>query len=716
MSRHLGKIMMFAVIALCAAVFVYFDVGSYLTVTTLKERQKEFAGIYQANPFGTLIAYFLIYIIATAFSFPGATVLTLAGGALFGFWTGLFVVSFASTIGATSAFWIARYFLRDFVQKRFGDRLATINSGVETDGTFYLFTLRLVPVVPFFIINLGMGLTSISTLRFFVVSQVGMLLGTAVYVNAGTQLAKIDSLAGILSPAIIASFALLGIFPIAAKKILESLKAQKAMRRFKKPKVFDYNVVVIGAGSGGLVASYIAAAVKAKVALVEKHKMGGDCLNTGCVPSKALIKSAKTAALARKAAALGMRKIDVHFDFSEVMERVQRVIAKIEPHDSKERYESLGVECVTGEARILSPFEVEVGGRILTTKNIIIATGGRPLVPKIPGIDAVGYRTSDNIWEIRKKPERLLVLGGGPIGCELAQSFQRLGSKVALVEMAPRLLGREDAEVSGLVKKKFVEEGIEVLVKHKATDFFAKNGRKFLRCEHEGAIREIEFDEVLVALGRSSNVDGFGAKEMGIHLTDRGRIASDKFLRTNIPNIFVCGDVTGELQFTHVAAHEAWYAAVNALFRPWKMFAADYRVIPMVTFTDPEVARVGLNESDAKAKGISYEVTTYGIDDLDRAIADEEAEGFVKVLTATGRDEILGVTIVGIHSGDLLAEFVLAMKYKIGLNKILGTIHAYPTLAEANKYAAGVWKRNHAPQGILRMVGRYHAWRRSNGF
>lgn len=701
-----------ALIVGCVVAFFYFDAGKFLTIEFLKERQGEFAATYARDPWLSLFVYFVIYVVATAFSFPGATVLTLAGGALFGFWTGLIVVSFASTIGATAAFLMARYFLRDAVQKRFGDRLSSLNEGIKRDGAFYLFTLRLVPIVPFFVINLGMGLTPISTARFFLVSQIGMFLGTAVYVNAGTQLAKIDSLKGIMSPTLLISFALLGIFPIIAKKLVEYVKTRKMLKNYRRPKSFDYNIVVIGAGSGGLVASYIAAAVKAKVALIEKHKMGGDCLNTGCVPSKALIRSAKTVALARKASKLGMKSIDVKFEFSEVMERVQRVITTIEPHDSKERYEGLGIECIKGEAKVISPYEVAVGGRVLTTKNIIIATGGRPLVPKVPGIETVSYRTSDDIWELRSCPKRLLVLGGGPIGAELAQAFCRLGSSVTLVEMAPRILGREDDEVSRFVAERFADEGIEVLVSHKATEFLNRNGRKFLRCEHSSGVKEIEFDEILIALGRQSNIDGFGVEELGIAVTDRKRLASDRFMRTNYPNIFVCGDVTGDLQFTHVAAHEAWYASVNALFRPWRMFPADYRVIPMVTFTDPEVARVGLNETDAKSKGIAYEVSKYGIDDLDRAIADEEAEGLVKVLTVPGKDRILGVTIVGIHSGDLLAEFVLAMKHGIGLNKILGTIHAYPTLAEANKYAAGVWKKAHAPQGVLKLLEKYHAWNR----
>jgi pyruvate/2-oxoglutarate dehydrogenase complex dihydrolipoamide dehydrogenase (E3) component len=621
-------------------------------------------------------------------------------------------VSFASTIGATAAIAQSRYFFRDWVRSKLGDRLKTLDDGIKRDGAFYLFGLRLAPVVPFFLINIGMGLTGISAREFYLVSQLGMLLGTAVYVNAGTELGKITAVGDVMTPHILVAFSLLAVVPLVAKKVLSYLKARRLEARFKRPKSYDYNVVVIGAGSGGLVSAYIAAAVKAKVALIEKHKMGGDCLNTGCVPSKALIRSAKAVAAGLKAKDLGLDAVEVKYDFVKVMERVQRVVKAIEPHDSVERYTALGVECISGHAMIKSPFEVEVAGRTLTTKNIVIATGGSPLVPKIPGLEGIDYLTSDNVWTLRERPQHLLILGGGSIGCELAQAFQRLGSKVTLVEMADRILGCEDTEVSREVAARLESEGVRILTKHRAVAFSSDGDTKSLKCQHPDGDIEIGFDRVLLALGRKANVEGFGASELGLQVTDRGRLASDEFLRTNYRNIFVCGDVTGDYQFTHVAAHEAWYASVNALFRPFKKFAADYRVIPMVTFTDPEVARVGLNESEARVKGVPYEVSFYGIDDLDRAIADGEAHGFIKVLTVPGKDKILGVSIVGAHAGELLAEFVLALKYGLGLNKVLSTVHAYPTLVEANKYVAGVWRKAHAPQGILRLLERYHTWNR----
>lgn len=488
------------------------------------------------------------------------------------------------------------------------------------------------------------------------------------------------------------------------------------VKQWRQPKKFDTNLVVIGAGSGGLVTAYIAAAVKAKVTLVEKHKMGGDCLNTGCVPSKALIRSAKFLSHITRSAEFGIKKAEVEFDFAEVMERVQKVVKMVEPHDSIERYTELGVDVVTGSAKIISPWQVEVitetGTQTINTRSIVIAAGARPFVPSISGLEDVGYLTSDNVWNMRKKPKRLVVLGGGPIGCELAQSFARLGIKVTQIEMLPRIMIREDPEVSEIVTAKFRQEGIKVLVEHTAKKFMIENGEKILIAEHEGKEVRISFDEVLLAIGRVANISGYGVEELGIELSPRKTISVNEFQETNYPNIYACGDVVGPYQFTHTAAHQAWYSTVNALFGGFKKFKTDYSVIPWATFTDPEVARVGLNEQEAKEQGIAYEISVYNIDDLDRAIADNEASGFVKVLTVPKKDKILGVTIVGEHSGDLIAEFVLAMKYNLGLNKVLGTIHIYPTMAEANKYVAGVWKRQHQPKTLLKWVERYHKWRR----
>lgn len=716
MSRKIvSRLLLFTVIALLIAAYFIFDLGQYLTLDYLKSQQDEFISFYQQNQLLTIGVYFGIYIAVTALSLPGAAIMTLAGGAVFGVAMGTLVVSFASTIGATLAFLFSRFLLRNYVQKRFQDKLVSINDGIRKDGAFYLFTLRLIPIFPFFIINLVMGVTPLRTWQFFWVSQIGMLPGTIVYVNAGSQIAAIDSLSGILSPGLLVSFALLGLFPLLAKKLVELLKTRKYLRHFLKPRRFDYNMVVIGAGSAGLVSAYIASAVKAKVALVEKHKMGGDCLNTGCVPSKALIRSTRILNYVKRAREFGFKRASIEFSFADVMERVQRVIKKVEPHDSVERYTRLGVECIKGEARIITPYEVRVNGRSLITQNIVIATGARPFIPEIDGLEMVDYLTSDTIWNLRTKPEKMIVLGGGPIGSELAQCFQRLGSQVTIIDRNARLLNREDKDVSLHVMESFRRDGIQVRTNHAAKRVVVDAQNKYLVCEHQGKNVSIEFDEILIALGRKPNVEGFGMDELNIHTTVQGNVETDEFLRTNYPNIYACGDVAGPYQFTHMAAHQAWYAAVNSLFKPFKKFRVNYSIIPWATYTDPEVARVGLNETDAKAKGIPYEVTRYGIEDLDRAIADEEDHGLVKVLTEPGKDRILGVTIVGHHAGELIAEFVAAMTHGLGLEKILNTIHIYPTLTEANKYVAGNWKKSHKPERVLSWLDRFHRWRRLRG-
>jgi pyruvate/2-oxoglutarate dehydrogenase complex dihydrolipoamide dehydrogenase (E3) component/uncharacterized membrane protein YdjX (TVP38/TMEM64 family) len=715
------KLLLLIALAVGIGAFFFFDLGQYLSLEYLKQSQARFDALYASQPLQVALVYFLIYVAATALSLPGATIITLAGGAIFGLFWGTLIVSFASSIGATLAFLVSRFVLRSSIESKFGNRLAEINKGIQKDGAFYLFTLRLIPVVPFFVINLVMGLTQMKARTFYWVSQLGMFAGTLVYVNAGTQLGKLESLKGILSPGLLGSFVLLGLFPLIARKIVEAVQKRKVYARWNsvRPSSFDRNLIVIGAGAGGLVSAYIAAAVKAKVTLIEAHKMGGDCLNYGCVPSKALIKSAKLASQMRHGEQYGLSDTTPSFRFKTVMQRIHAVIAAIEPHDSVERYTGLGVEVLQGYAKLVNPWTVEIalndgGTQRLTARSIVIAAGARPFVPPLPGLDEVGYVTSDTLWDefakLDEVPKRLVVLGGGPIGSELAQSFARLGSQVTQVEMAPRIMIREDEEVSELARLALEADGVDVRVGHKALRCERVNGEKTLIVEHQGQEQRIVFDQLLCAVGRSARLTGYGLEDLGIP-TQR-TVETNEYLQTLYPNIYAAGDVAGPYQFTHVAAHQAWYAAVNALFGDFKKFKADYSVIPWATFIDPEVARVGLNEQEAKEKKIPYEVTKYGIDDLDRAIADSEAHGFVKVLTVPGKDTILGVTIVGTHAGDLLAEYVLAMKHGLGLNKILGTIHTYPTLAEANKYAAGEWKRAHAPEKLLVWVEKFHTWRR----
>jgi pyruvate/2-oxoglutarate dehydrogenase complex dihydrolipoamide dehydrogenase (E3) component/uncharacterized membrane protein YdjX (TVP38/TMEM64 family) len=673
-----GRVALLVLIALVVAGFFAFDLGQYLTLDYIKSQQAQLDGLVASQPLVIAAAYFLIYVLVTAVSLPGAAIMTLAAGAMFGLWWGLLLVSFASTIGATLAMLVARFFLRDQVSRRFERQINGINKGVEREGAFYLFTLRLVPLFPFFAINLIMGLTKISVPVYFLVSQVGMLAGTLVFVNAGTQLAQVESLAGIISPELLLSFALLGVFPLLGKKLVDIIRARRVLARWDKPKTFDRDVIVIGAGSGGLVAALIVATVKGKVTLIEKHKMGGDCLNTGCVPSKALIRSAKLAADMDRGPALGFRKMKPDFDFADVMDRVQRIIKTIEPHDSVERFEGLGVNVAIGEAKILSPWSVEVNGQVLTTRSIIVATGAAPFVPPIKNIEAVDYLTSDNLWDIREMPGRMIVLGGGPIGTELAQALNRLGSQVTQVEMAPRIMSREDPEISLMVTASLEAEGVEVLVNHTAREVLVEKGEKYLLVStSDGQEKRVAFDQLLVAVGRKANVTGFGLEELGVGITQQGTIEVDDYLRTNYLNIYAVGDVAGPYQFTHTASHMAWFAAVNALF------------------------------------GTFWKFATFDVAELDRALADEAAHGVVKVITPPGKDTILGVTIVADHAGDLISEYVLAMKYGLGLKKIMGTIHIYPTLAEMNKFAASEWRKKHKPDWALELAGRYHAWRRS---
>ena len=716
------KVLILVILAAGAAAFFGLDLGQYFSLDFIKQSQQSFAAQFAANPWRITAIYFALYVAVTALSLPGAAILTLAGGAAFGLVWGTVVVSCASTLGATLAMLAARYVLRDSIEARFGAKLADIHKGIAKEGAFYLFTLRLIPVLPFFAVNLLMGLTQMRTWTYFWVSQLGMFAGTVAYVNAGTEIAKIESLRSILSPGLLGSFAVLGLLPLLVKKSLDGWRSRQVYARWKgqRPKTFDRNLIVIGAGAAGLVTAYIAAAVKAKVTLIEAHKLGGDCLNTGCVPSKALIRSAKLAHQMRHADRFGLLATEPRLDFKALMKRVQQVVRSIEPHDSVERYTQLGVDVVQGHAQLINPWTVEIKAadgnlRRLTARAIVLATGAAPVVPPLPGLAEMGVLTSDTLWDrlaqLDAPPRRMVVLGGGPIGCELAQAMARLGSAVTQVEMADRVLSREDTEVSQFAAETLRADGVTLLLGHQALRCeWAADGDKQLVVSHQGTEQHIAFDELICAVGRAARLSGYGLEDLGIP-TQR-TISTNEALQTLLPNIYAAGDVVGPYQFTHAAAHQAWYAAVNALFGQFKRFRVDYRVIPAVTFIDPEVARVGLNELEAKAKNIAYEVTRYGLDDLDRAIADSEAHGWIKVLTTPDKDQILGVTIVGSHAGELLAEYVLAMKHGLGLNKVLGTIHTYPTFSEANKYAAGEWKRAHQPKALLAWVEKYHTWRR----
>ncbi len=698
-----------------SAVVVFFVSGfdDYLTLESIKSLQARFDQWRAASPWLVAGGFFLVYVLIAALSLPGAVLLTLLGGALFGLGWGFLIISFASSIGATLAFLVSRVLFRTSVERRFSRYLDTINRGVERDGALYLFSLRLVPVFPFFIINLVMGLTRLRTSVFYIASQIGMIPGTLVYVNAGQQLGELRSLSGIVSPSLLLSFALLGVFPLFARWGVDWLQRRKRYRGHAKPRRFDYDVLVIGAGSAGLVTSYIASAVRARVALVERDAMGGDCLNTGCVPSKALIRAARAAQEIRNAGSLGVHAGEPRIDFAEVMGHVRRAIAEVAPHDSVERYTGLGVDVHRGTARLCSPWTVDVGGARLTARHIVIATGATPRIPPVPGIEQIEVLTSENLWSLTEQPRRLVVLGGGAIGCELGQSFARLGSHVTLVEGAERLLGREDDEVGELVARQLADEGVNIMTHTRAVAVHVEDGENRLIVEdNEGQRTQVPFDRLLASVGRQANVTGLGLEELGITTRDNGTLEVNEQLQTKLPNIWACGDVAGPYQLTHAAAHQAWHVAVNALFGEFKRFKVDYRIMPAVTYIQPEVARVGLNEREAKAQGIAYEITRYDMAESDRAIAERATTGFVKILTVPGKDRILGATLVGENAGEWLAELTLAMKHNIGLNKLLGTVHPYPTLSEAVKGAAGVWKNAHKPERLLGWLARYFRWRR----
>jgi len=707
-----SKVILLAIILSLLALFFIFDAQQYFNLEYFQS-QKDVIIAYKENNFWqTSLIYFSLYVLVAALSLPAAAILTIAGGGIFGLWWGLLLVSFASTIGATLAFLAARLIFRDWVQNKFEDKLKAINRDIERDGIFYLFTLRMIPAFPFFLVNVVMALTPISVRAFYIISQLGMLFGTALYVNVGSELGTATSLPDVFNVGVIRAVVALAIFPWLAKASVNFYRARKVMRNFKKPNSFDTNMVVIGAGSAGLVTAYIASLVKARVTLIEKGSMGGDCLNTGCVPSKTLLRSASVNHLIGRGDEFGLKQAVATPDFQAVMKRVRHAIETIAPHDSRERYTSLGVDCVEGEATITSPYHVKVNGQVITTRNIVIATGARPFVPNIPGIEETGYCTSDTVWNLEDLPKQMLVAGGGPIGCELAQAFSRLGSKVTIVQRGDRLLPKEDPEVSEAIEQYFSDEGIRVLTAHHLVNFNNSDGSKVAIARHEDKEVEIPFTQVLIALGRKANTDNFGLQDLGVVINGNGTVSVNEYLQTSIPNIFACGDVAGPYQFTHMASHQAWFAAVNSLFGSFKKFRVNYKVVPWATFTDPEVARVGLNESEAKDQAIEYEVTRYDIEDLDRAIADGENRGFVKILTVPGKDKILGATIVGYHAAELLNEFVLAMTHGLGLKKIMSTIHIYPTLSESNKFAASEWRKKNAPEWLYPYLDKFHRWRR----
>ncbi len=706
MSAPLMKKLLLAalMVALIAAYFL-FDLGRYFSLSYLKESREQFAAFYADNTVLTIVIYMMAYIVVTALSLPGAAIMTLAAGAMFGFIAGVIVVSFASSIGATLACFVSRYLLRDWVNRKFGDRLAALNAGIEKEGAFYLFTLRLIPVFPFWLINLLMGLTGIRLFTFYWVSQIGMLAGTMVYVNAGRELGRLDSLSGILSPGLIISFALLGLFPIAVKKIMgryrnryrkddgpradptvgENNTGISANARGGRMK-YDYHIVIIGAGSAGLVVASGGASMGARVALIEEERMGGDCLNTGCVPSKSFLRSAHLAAQIRESGRFGLSARVERVDASRVMKRVHDVIREIAPHDSVERFTSLGVDVMAGRARLLDRHTVSLGDRTLTGKFIVIATGSRPAVPPIPGLADVPFLTNRNIFDIRRLPKKLIVLGGGPMGLELGQGFRHLGSEVAIIDMAPRLFPNDDAEVAPLMEAVLRGEGIGLELS--ATIKEVKKSGKGITViiEKDGATRGINGSHLLVSLGRRPVTADMGLEETDIRLDAKGYIGVNRFLQTSVENIYACGDVVGPYQFTHMAGYQAGVVLRNIILPLYKS-AVDYSAVPWTTYTRPEVAHVGHTESGARASGILTDTIKVELRENDRARTEGESEGFLKlVLGKKGR--VIGATMVGNRAGEIIPLASMAIRGGMKSTAFLGQIFSYPTQAEIFKSAS----------------------------
>lgn len=703
------------VIAAVLFALLWLDLNQLLTLSQLKQQQLDLQQFVDQNPIRTSIIYFLCYVGMATLAIPGALIMTLTGGALFGLMNGVLLVSFASSLGALLAFWIARFLLHDYVQTKYHARLTTINEQIKQQGNSYLLFLRLVPAFPFFLVNILLGLTPIRATSYYLITQIGMLPATLVYVHAGTELAKISDLDGILSWPLLLAFTLLGLLPFISRGIVKLVANHRLYNQWDKPKVFDYHTIVIGAGAAGLVSAYTSATLQAKVALIEPNSMGGDCLNTGCVPSKSILRSAKFVADLHRHEEFGITDANLRLQFPDIMHRVRSKVAAIAPKDSRQRYAELGVDCYQASAHLISPWQVELSDsetKKLTAKNIIIASGAHPAVPNIKGIDKIDYLTSDSVWNLETAPTQLLIIGAGPIGCELGLAFSRLGSQVTLVNNHSRILPNEDQQAAQLLQEKLEQAGLNIVNNFVADEFTQAGDYYHLSGKQHAEDKQLSCSHVLVAVGRKANTTALQA--LDIKLNSSGQVITNHYMQTNYPNIYACGDVTSPLQFTHSASHQAWHAAFNALFRPIKQFKCDLDNIPRALYTDPEIASLGLTEQQASEQGIQYEVTLLGMDDVDRAVIDSASDGFIKVITATDSDKILGVCIVGEHASELIAEFVLAKTHGLGLNKILQTVHLYPTHSEVNRAVAGQWRRRQFSQGKQKLLRKIQMWRLGN--
>lgn len=711
-KSHQKYLILFLLILILILYYLFFP-KEYLSLAFVKENINSIKNYVNYNYTTSALSYLIIYSLSSALAIPSALILTLSSGILFGLVPGILLTSLGSTLGAVLAFLISRYLFLDLFKSKFRNQYEQMDKEIKKNGNLHLLTLRLVPIFPFWLVNLLMGLSEISLWRYLFISFAGMIPATIVYVYAGLSLSSISELRDVISPSIFFSLLLLSILPYVLRAVVNYYLKKKLYRHYKKPRAFDYNLIIIGGGSAGLVTTFIARILKAKVAIIEKEKMGGDCLNTGCVPSKSLIKIAKIISYGKTPSSWGLKNINIDFSFEDIMNKIHSIIKEIEPHDSIVRYTQLGAECFLGQAQILSPWEVQIGEKIISAKYLVIATGARPIIPQIPGIESISPLTSENIWQLKKQPARLGILGGGVIAAELAQAFSRLGSSVFIIEESSRILSREDEDASGLIHEIFIKEGIKIYTSHTLKKCEKSGDEKILLCiDREGREISLVCDQLFIAIGRKATTSGFGLEKIKLDLNDNGSIKVNEYMQTSLPNIFACGDVAGPFNLTHAASHQAWHTTVNALLGFIKMFKINYSVLPVCTYTDPEIATVGYSKAELIKKSIPFEETIFPMKDLDRAIIEGETCGFVKVFTPPNSDKILGVVIISAEASTMILEFTLAMKHNLGLNKILNTIHAYPGMGEANKYLAGRWKQRKSRLNLLKALERFHTFSR----
>lgn len=706
-------------LAVIAWLFAYFtfDLGQYFTLAYFRSQHAAIHAQYAEQPWYAALVFIVIYIPVAATSLPGGALMTLAAGAFFGALWGTVVISIASTIAATITFLGSRFWFRDLIQNKFSDSLRLINSGIERDGALYLFLIRLTPLFPFFVVNVVMGLTPIPTLTFIWVSQIGMIPVTAILVNAGTEVAALDDLSGLLSPGLVASLIFCGVLPLLGRKLAAYLRSRRLLRRYAKPKQFDCNLICLGGSKAAIVAANAAASMKAKVMLIAPPTKPDGALVSGDALSKELVRCAQFLFETHRAHQRGIRSVRTSCDLADLVAEVQRRIADQQRY-AAEWCSKHGITCISGEPMIVSPYAVKVRDRTLTTRSIVIATGSRMSIPIIAGIEKTNYYTADTLLALRVPPRRLLVVGGGSSGCELAQLFARLGSQVTLIETQQRLLASEDADVSELLLCQFQREGIDVRLGCLAQEFTVTEDRKALLYSRTGGAQRtperVEFDELIVACGRIADTHDIGLEALGISVGDDGTVDVDEHLQTVYPNIYACGDVAAPFRFSHGAMSEASYAAFNALFR-LKRYKVNYSLMPWSALTDPEIARIGINEQEAATRAITHETAQYSYDESpDRLTATHEGEGLIKALTVPGKDKILGVTIVGPNASQLIAEFALAMAHGIGLSKMRATRHPYTGMGGVQRQATvpGWAMSGQEPIWLSRTLERFHTWQR----